>query len=271
VALLAVLGSISAQINAAGERPEPKRSWLERIKPWTDVLGGVARCSSLSHCSLRYPFLEQRLREATDGDGRAAPNNAGPLNAMTVGERAWIRVEGTIDQSFRIPIDFSLRANGVPFHALLTNTGKSPAFNVRVLALAFLPATDNDVVKAQEKACDRLKNQPLGGWENGNVLFPNQSIVDGEGTTTGGTFPGVAASMLEGLPKDKPNFAIYIVGCADYVSARDGAHRQTGFIYSVGRVPDGDERRRTFTFTKADSMPANELRLYNFGSDNGTN
>jgi hypothetical protein len=78
------------------------------------------------------------LHNTDDKIGKQAEIANDQLKAMLNDERPWVKVEGTIDKSFPIAFDATHMA-AIPFRAKLTNTGKSPAFNVRVLALAFVP------------------------------------------------------------------------------------------------------------------------------------
>ena len=77
----------------------------------------------------------------------------------------------------------------VPFHAKVTNTGKSPAFNVRVFPWTFITTEGHDdFVTEQRDKCQKVRTEPIDSWANGYVLFPNDTVVDGQGR---GNFGGI--------------------------------------------------------------------------------
>jgi hypothetical protein len=62
-----------------------------------------------------------------------------------------------------------------PIKFILTNVGKSPAFNVQVFPRAFAMATGHDdLFKEQKEWCGRYREQRNAG---GNVLDDNQGII----------------------------------------------------------------------------------------------
>lgn len=191
------------------------------------------------------------------------------LNATFNDERPWIKVEGMIDKTFPIPIDLSSPIKPITFIAKLTNTGESPAFNVRIWASTFIPYEGGDMFVEQRKGCKNLSESPLGNWNNGYTIFPSDFVVDGEADeVTGGPWPAISEEQLKRVPVDK-QVAIYILGCADYVSTFDKTHYQTGFIYRLARQPKGVDHPDIF-FPRAGQFSASDLKLLRFHSETGT-
>ena len=133
--------------------------------------------------------------EAAKTQAAAAGNQIaimkGQLDAMQADQRPWIKVEATADEI--IPFNITHGAGAVPFHAKLTNTGKSPAFNVRVFPWTFIVTEGHDdFITEQRERCEKVRTEPIDSWANGYVLFPNDTVIDGQGQgIVGGIMPGI--------------------------------------------------------------------------------
>lgn len=103
----------------------------------------------------------------------------GQLDAMEADQRPWIKVEPNVGE---LPVDLTHGVGGLPFHAnyKLTNTGHSPAFNVRVAPYSFVPTEGKyDMFAEQHERCEQSRTEPLDNWARGYILFPGDSVIDG--------------------------------------------------------------------------------------------
>jgi hypothetical protein len=88
-------------------------------------------------------------------------------------QRPWIKVEAQISS----PLDFTTNFGTMRLRIILTNVGKSPAFNIQPAVWGFLvSAVHINPNKEQTHRCERLKQEPLDNAAKGFVLFPGDRI-----------------------------------------------------------------------------------------------
>ena len=110
------------------------------------------------------------------------------------------------------------------------------------LCLGFVPSKSRDVVKEQQERCERAQTEPPG--VQGATIFPGDHIFDDNpaynAQNAEGIMPGdIARALREG---DGKTFEFYVIGCADYAfNAGSGDRHQTGFIYRVMHMEDGQD------------------------------
>jgi hypothetical protein len=124
----------------------------------------------------------------------------------------------------------------------LTNSGHSPALNVRGFSKTLLLWDEETARETQRRICDtfdRAKEKELG---YGHTVFPNRSVEH--------------VMLFEMLPDEIARFRVtppgfprpLVVGCFSYFYGADHSAHHTGFIYMIRPIPASEP----FAFPKVD-------------------
>lgn len=158
------------------------------------------------------------------------------LDEMQAEQRPWVSVEVKIGPKGLK----NIRLAKLDAQVTLTNTGKTPALNVRLAILQLFTENNGQTeIKAMEKTCDALRNQrPIE--MSGFVLFPGETVV----------LPKIVAGGLAKTPTISPYVLSDIAGCIDYMVSGDRKKtHQTRFVYEVATNSPTAERE-ALTFRK---------------------
>jgi hypothetical protein len=144
-------------------------------------------------------------------------------------QRPWIE--------FKTKLTDSMRWSGDELTVLaemdLTNSGHSPAVDVRVYHTTLFDFGNKDPAQIQRQICNEWKKGERSGSDWGRTIFPN-----GEPISAAQLF-SISKEEVENLKTGNLVFPQpYIFGCVTYVDPADQSQHETGFIYilrDIGR------------------------------------
>jgi hypothetical protein len=236
----------------------------------TFALAWVANNTDEATHSLASAALKQA--EAADRQARVMQ---GQLDAMEADQRPWIKVETETYDDFR-PTKIVVP----PIKFILTNVGKSPAFNVQVFPRAFAMATGHDdLFKEQKEWCGRYRKQRNAG---GNVLDDNQGIIifpnekapwEKQGGILGaGVIQSDIAKYSYADEQGRKTLSLWIYGCVLYDFGRPGTTHQTAYVYRIAHLVHRAELETAMTFaTYLDEViPKADIMLFPIGVNGQT-
>ena len=198
----------------------------------------------------------------------------GQLNEMQAEQRPWLRVDVTPGDFVVLDPPGTVAYPTIVFnpHFIITNVGKSPAFNA---LLSFTGCSDvvsrDDPYRAQAEICELIARQPSAERHDGRIMFPGDHFNEELGPAKQ-EIAFMGPNFAKGLIKKDQEWPMHfkVIGCVDYLFGAPHEHHQTGFIYDVYRVEGIEARVGPFhgseflnpTFDASKSVPAADVRMW---------
>jgi hypothetical protein len=152
----------------------------------------------------------------------------GQLDEMRLEPRPWL----TMDVKIAGPLTFS-PAPKISLNVVLTNIGKSPAFNAWFNTVLFPFSVSTDVTKEIPQRCavarqDQLKRQAFHPKQPGYILFPGRHIEEIREIAMD------ASEYKRVLAGNHNNFiSVYALLCGDYLLAYSSPIHSTDLVFAV--------------------------------------
>ena len=198
----------------------------------------------------------------------------GQLNEMQAEQRPWLRVDVTPGDFVVLNPPGTVAYPTIVFnpHFIITNVGKSPAFNA---LLSFTGWSDvvsrDDSYRAQAEICENIARQPSAERHDGRIMFPADHFNEELGPAKQ-EVAFMGPNFAKGLIKKDQEWPMHfkVIGCVDYLFGAPLERHQTGFIYDVYRVEGIEARVGPFhgseflnpTFDPSKSVPAADVRMW---------
>jgi len=157
--------------------------------------------------------------------------------AFVAGERAWIRVDISLDGDLIFGPDGTAR---LPLAFTLTNCGNSPATNVRVYQDLLLKLSDlGEVIEIYRDFCNRVRTRaekPSIANFSSYTLFPGETkILRITRSISLEQFAKVGEFWHQFSEEPMPFYTPFMVGCVAYRIPFDDRQHQTGFSVDIKR------------------------------------
>jgi hypothetical protein len=154
---------------------------------------------------------------------------------LILSERPWIAMEVALVS----PLTFTEKSGSMFVQVSLKNIGNSVAVNVHPFCKLGAERYGREQVLAFEnQACDKLGEQTENDPHAGDMLFPNEPLIEGEGVDVSQKDIADAIRANSQVMKSDMGalFDPLLVCCVDYKSVLDTKHHQTRRVYTMGIV-----------------------------------